>query len=71
MTGRGERARLSVGFAVAIHVVGVCLVHLGAVETVEETLGDFCYQGSVWDGLSHAVDRSLKQEEDVSERISN
>ena len=56
------------GFAVAIHVA-VCFGHLGAVETVEEATGDLCHHGSVWDGLGHAIDRSLKQQEDMSEYI--
>lgn len=52
------RSRL-VGFAIAVHVVDVCL-HLSAVETVQETTGDLCHHGSVWDRLGHAIDCSLK-----------
>ncbi len=58
------------GFAVAIHVAGVCLRYLSAVETVQETSGDLRHHRSVWDGLSHAVDCSLKQQEDMSEFMS-
>lgn len=61
---------VSVGFAVAVHVAGVWLGHLSAVETVQEASGDLCNHGSVWDGLGHAVDRSLKQQEDTREFTS-
>ena len=57
-------------FAVAVHVAGVCLGHLCAVETVQEALGDLRHHGSVWDGLGHAIDRSLKRQEDMTELTS-
>lgn len=63
----GAHAASVVGFAVAIHVAGVWQGHLSAVETVQETSGDLRHHGSVWDGLGHAVDRSLKQQEDTRE----
>lgn len=54
------------GFAVAVHVAGVCL-HLCVVETVQESLGDLRHHGSVWDRLCHAVDCSLKQHDDFGD----
>lgn len=60
--GPGGPHPASVGFAVAVHVAGVGLGHLGAVETVQETSGDLRHHGSIWDGLGHAVDRPLKHE---------
>lgn len=67
--GPGEPISASVGFTVAIHVVGVWLDHLSAVETVQEPSGDLRHHRSVWDGLSHAVDRSLKQQEHRSQYV--
>lgn len=51
---------VSVGFTVTVHVVCLRLGHLSAVETVQEAMGDLCYHRSVWDGLGHAIDCSLK-----------
>lgn len=63
VVGPGGTNPFSVGFAVAIHVADVWLGHLSAVETVQETSGDLRDQGSIWDGLGHAVDRSLQEQE--------
>lgn len=61
----------SVGFSVAVHVAVAGLGHLCAVETVQETSGDLRHHGSVWDGLGHAVDRSLKQQKDRQEKCKH
>lgn len=55
------------GFPVAIHVVSARLGHLGAVETVQKTSGDFSHHGPVRDGLGHSVDGSLRRERHRSE----
>lgn len=56
------RSRL-VSFTIAVHVSDVGL-HLSAVQTVQETLGDLRHHGSVWDRLGHAIDCSLIKKED-------
>lgn len=53
----------SVGFTVAVHVVAVGPRVLGAVEAVQEAPGDLGHDGSVRDGLGHAVDGSLPQQQ--------
>lgn len=65
-SGPGEPTPTSVGFTVAVHVVAVRPGVLSAVETVQEASRDLRHQRSVWDGLGHAVDRSLKQQEDTT-----
>lgn len=67
----GRLSPVSVGFPVAVHVAVVSLGHLGAVETVEEASGDLGHHGPVWDRLGHAVDRSLKQQQDASQLTEN
>lgn len=67
MPGQSCPGLVSVGFPVAVHVAGLGFGYLSAVQTVQESMGDLGDHGAVWNGLSHAVDRALREHEDMSE----
>lgn len=63
LESESEAPPTSVGFTVAVHVVAVGPRVLSAVQAVQEAPRDLGDDGSVRDGLGHAVDGSLQQQE--------